>query len=125
MSWIWRSVSSSAPPLARSIEGRFLPNERRLEGPFGEFMGYYVPAGPNAVFEVLGVTARRDAVFHSILCGTEEEVLTLSLSISANIYKRLINPLAPTSWPIPTCTNLHGGPHPKIRTTARCATRGT
>lgn len=75
------------------IEGRFLPNERRLEGPFGEFMGYYVPAGPNAVFEVLGVTARRDAVFHSILCGTEEEVLTLSLSISANIYKRLSDAL--------------------------------
>lgn len=71
------------------VEGRFLPNERRLEGPFGEFMGYYVPAGPNAVFEVLGVTARQGAVFHSILCGSDEEVLTLSLSISANIYKRL------------------------------------
>lgn len=71
------------------VEGRFLPNERGLEGPFGEFMGYYVPAGPNAVFEVLGVTARPGAVFHSILCGSDEEVLTLSLSISANIYKRL------------------------------------
>ncbi len=46
------------------IEGRFLPNERRPEGPFGEFMGYYVPVGPNAVFEVLGVTARKDAMFH-------------------------------------------------------------
>ena len=27
------------------IEGRFLPNVRRPEGPFGEFMGYYVPVG--------------------------------------------------------------------------------
>lgn len=71
------------------IEGRFLPNERRPEGPFGEFMGYYVPEGPNAVFEVLGVTVRRDAVFHSILCGSAEEVLTLELSVSANIYQRL------------------------------------
>ncbi|MBS7707045.1 UbiD family decarboxylase [Chelatococcus asaccharovorans] len=71
------------------IEGRFLPNERRAEGPFGEFMGYYVPEGPNAVFEVLGVTVRRDAVFHSILCGSPEEVLTLELSVSANIYQRL------------------------------------
>ena len=25
------------------IEGRILPHERRPEGPFGEFMGYYVP----------------------------------------------------------------------------------
>jgi len=71
------------------IEGRFLPNERRLEGPFGEFMGYYVPEAPNAVFEVLGVTARRDAMFHSILCGSAEEVLTLELSVSANIFQRL------------------------------------
>jgi len=71
------------------IEGRFLPNERRPEGPFGEFMGYYVPEGPNAVFEVLGVNVRPNALFHSILCGSEEEVLTLELSVSANIYQRL------------------------------------
>jgi len=71
------------------IEGRFLPNERRLEGPFGEFMGYYVPQAPNAVFEVLGVTVRPDAMFHSILCGSAEEVLTLELSVSANIFQRL------------------------------------
>lgn len=71
------------------IEGRFLPNERRDEGPFGEFMGYYTPLGQNAVFEVLGVTCRKDAVFHSILCGGPEEVLTLELSVAANIYQRI------------------------------------
>ena len=71
------------------IEGRFLPNERRPEGPFGEFMGYYMPVGNNAVFEVLGVTCRKDAVFHSILCGSPEEVLTLELSVSAKIFERV------------------------------------
>lgn len=71
------------------IEGRFLPNERRPEGPFGEFMGYYVPVGDNAVFEVLGVTMRPDAVFHSINCGSPEEVLTLELSVAANIFSRV------------------------------------
>jgi len=71
------------------IEGRFLPNERRDEGPFGEFMGYYTPVGKNAVFEVLGVTCRRDAIFHSILCGSSEEVLTLELSVAANIFQRV------------------------------------
>lgn len=71
------------------IEGRFLPNERRPEGPFGEFMGYYTPVAPNAVFEVLGVTRRPDATFHSILCGSLEEVLTLELSVAANIYQRI------------------------------------
>jgi UbiD family decarboxylase len=71
------------------IEGRFIPNERRDEGPFGEFMGYYTPVGQNAVFEVLGVTCRKDAIFHSILCGSSEEVLTLELSVAANIYQRI------------------------------------
>src|SRR6516225_9346272 len=71
------------------IEGRFLPNERRDEGPFGEFMGYYTPVGKNAVFEVLGVTRRTDAIFHSILCGGPEEVLTLELSVAANIFQRI------------------------------------
>jgi UbiD family decarboxylase len=71
------------------IEGRFLPNVRRDEGPFGEFMGYYTPVGQNAVFEVLGVTRRKDAVFHSILCGSAEEVLTLELSVAASIYQRI------------------------------------
>ena len=71
------------------IEGRFLPNERRDEGPFGEFMGYYTPVMQSAVFEVLGVTRRKDAVFHSILCGSAEEVLTLELSVAANIYQRI------------------------------------
>lgn len=71
------------------IEGRFLPNVRRPEGPFGEFMGYYVPVGDNAVFEVLGVTLRPNAIFHSINCGSPEEVLTLELSVAANIYQRV------------------------------------
>ncbi|MDR2725054.1 MAG: UbiD family decarboxylase [Candidatus Adiutrix sp.] len=71
------------------IEGRFIPNERRDEGPFGEFMGYYTPVEKNAVFEVLGITCRQDAVFHSVLCGSSEEVLTLELSVAANIYQRI------------------------------------
>jgi UbiD family decarboxylase len=60
-----------------------------MEGPFGEFIGYYVPEAPNSVFEVLGVSVRPNALFHSILCGSEEEVLTLELSVSANIFQRL------------------------------------
>lgn len=56
------------------IEGRFLPGDRRAEGPFGEWMGYYTEETPNAVFEVLGVTRRTDAIFHSILCGSPEEL---------------------------------------------------
>jgi UbiD family decarboxylase len=71
------------------VEGRFLPNERRPEGPFGEFMGYYTEVGNNAVFEVLGVTWRSGAMFHSILCGSSEEVLSLETSVAASIFQRV------------------------------------
>jgi UbiD family decarboxylase len=70
------------------IEGRFLPNVRRPEGPFGEFMGYYT-GGDNTVFEVLDVSWRPGALFHSILCGSPEEVLTLEVAVAAKIYQRV------------------------------------
>lgn len=71
------------------VEGRFLPNERRQEGPFGEFMGYYSPVGKNAVFEVLGVTWRPNAIFHSILTGSPEGNLPQEVAVAANMYRRL------------------------------------
>lgn len=52
-------------------------------------MGYYVPVGDNAVLDVLGVSMRPQAIFHSINCGSPEEVLTLELSVAANIYRRV------------------------------------
>jgi UbiD family decarboxylase len=72
------------------VEGRFLPNVQRPEGPFGEFMGYYVPVGDNAVFEVLDVHWREDAVFHSINCGSPEDMHALDFAISTRIYRSLV-----------------------------------
>lgn len=71
------------------VEGRFLPNERRPEGPFGEFMGYYVAVGDNHVFEVTAVTLTQDAVFHSLLCGSPEDIYPLDLATAARVYRHL------------------------------------
>jgi 4-hydroxybenzoate decarboxylase len=71
------------------VEGRFLPNLQRPEGPFGEFMGYYVPVGNNAVFEVLDVHWREGALFHSINCGSPEDMHALDFAISTRIYRNL------------------------------------
>ena len=71
------------------IEGHFRPGVRRSEGPFGEFMGYYVDAGDNAVFEVTDVSWRGAAVFHSINCGSGEEALPLGVLASAATYRHL------------------------------------
>lgn len=71
------------------VEGRFLPNVRRPEGPFGEFLGAYVPVGDNHVFEVLGVTRRADAHFHSLTCGTPEDLRPLEALTAARVYEHV------------------------------------
>jgi 4-hydroxybenzoate decarboxylase len=75
------------------IEGRILPNVRKPEGPFGEFQGYYVEQGPNHVFEILGVSSRPGAHFHSLVCGSPEDLRALELSIAARTYRALVSEL--------------------------------
>ena len=72
------------------IEGRILPGTRKPEGPFGEFMGYYVPVGDNHVFEVSAVTARRGAIFHSITCGSPEDLRLLEVAVATRTYQALL-----------------------------------
>jgi 4-hydroxybenzoate decarboxylase len=72
------------------IEGRILPNLRRPEGPFGEFMGYYVEVGDNHVFQVTAVVARRDAVVHGILCGSPEDMRLLELAVATRVWQALM-----------------------------------
>lgn len=71
------------------VEGRILPGERRREGPFGEFLGYYVPEGRNPVFEVTSVYWRPQAVFHSLLCGSAEDRVPLQMLNAAKVYAYL------------------------------------
>ncbi len=73
------------------IEGRILPNELRKEGPFGEFLGYYVPEGDNHVFEISKVSWRKDALFHSVLCGSAEDLSVLEAVTAARTYKHLVS----------------------------------
>jgi 4-hydroxy-3-polyprenylbenzoate decarboxylase/2,5-furandicarboxylate decarboxylase 1 len=51
------------------LEGVLLPGERRLEGPFGEFPGYYSSAGPRPVFKLQAITHRRDPIYLAGLTG--------------------------------------------------------
>ena len=85
-----RSVDLDIPASTEIvIEGQFVPNERRNEGPFGEFLGYYVPAGDNHVFEVREVYWRKDPIFHSILCGSPEDRLVLEAINAAKTFRHL------------------------------------
>lgn len=71
------------------VEGRFLPNEKRPEGPFGEFMGFYVEVDNNHVFEVTHVERRKDAVLHGLLCGSNEDLRPLEAVIAAKVYRHV------------------------------------
>jgi UbiD family decarboxylase len=71
------------------IEGRLLPHVRRPEAPFGEFLGFYVPQGNNHIFEVLGVTCRRGAYYHALVCGSPEDLRLLELAFATQVYQHL------------------------------------
>jgi UbiD family decarboxylase len=72
------------------VEGRILPHLRRPEGPFGEFMGFYVPVGDNHVFEVTAVVAKRDALYHALICGSPEDMRLLELAVATRVYEALL-----------------------------------
>jgi UbiD family decarboxylase len=71
------------------VEGRILPNIRRPEGPFGEFMGFYVPVGDNHVFEVTHVSARKNAVLHGLICGSTEDLRPLEAVTAAKVFSQV------------------------------------
>ncbi len=85
-----RTISLSVPAETEIvIEGRILPNIRRPEGPFGEFMGTYVEIGDNHVFEITAILGRPDAIFHALLCGSPEDMRLLELAVATRTYQAL------------------------------------
>ncbi len=69
------------------IEGEVLPGVREPEGPFGDFMQYYVPVMDNHVFVVKAITHRPDPVYQTIQAGSLEDTHYLALSREAVILQ--------------------------------------
>ena len=60
------------------IEGVIRPNVREIEGPFGEFTGYYQPASPKPVIEITAIPHRKEPIYLAGLTGmptTDNHVL--------------------------------------------------
>ena len=73
------------------IEGVVPPGVREPEGPFGEFTGYSKGAeGPAPVFEVTGITRRRDAIYRHMQATvfTDHQPL-VSVPMEASLFRRL------------------------------------
>ena len=71
------------------IEGRFLPQVREPEGPFGEFPQYYGERANRHVMEVTAVTHRKDAIFHTIVGGGLEHQLLGAIPKEATLINHL------------------------------------
>jgi 2,5-furandicarboxylate decarboxylase 1 len=71
------------------IEGRFLPGVREPEGPFGEFPQTYGTRADREVMEVVAVTHRRDAIFHTIVGGGLEHLILGAIPKEATLLAHL------------------------------------
>jgi 2,5-furandicarboxylate decarboxylase 1 len=71
------------------IEGRFLPGVREPEGPFGEFPQYYGPRSNREVMQVLAITHRKDAIFHTIVGGGLDHQLLGAIPKEATLLAHL------------------------------------
>ena len=71
------------------IEGRLLPHERDVEGPFGDFTGYYGPPTESPVVEITALTHRRDALCMDIFVGHREHALLGAIPKEGSIYRKV------------------------------------
>ena len=66
-------------------------DDQRIEGPLGEYTGYYTPASPKPTAKVTAITHRRDAIFQGLLTGkpiTENHVLK-QIPFEASVLRQL------------------------------------
>ena len=71
------------------IEGRILPHERDVEGPFGDFTGYYGPPTESPIVEISAITHRRDAICMDIFVGHREHALLGAIPKEGSIYSKV------------------------------------
>jgi UbiD family decarboxylase len=68
------------------VEGEIPPNERRMEGPFGEWMGHYGGnPRPRPVFNIKCITFRNNPIYQGTMEGkpVNEDHICTSVSLSA------------------------------------------
>ncbi len=73
------------------IEGEIEADVREEEGPFGEFMDYYVNRNKNHVLKINAITRRSDYIYQGLLCGSKEDLGILALNRELLLYNSLTN----------------------------------
>jgi 2,5-furandicarboxylate decarboxylase 1 len=71
------------------IEGRLLPHERDVEGPFGDFSGYYGAPTESPIVEITAITHRANAVCMDIFVGHREHALLGAIPKEGSIFRKV------------------------------------
>jgi 2,5-furandicarboxylate decarboxylase 1 len=80
------TVDLDVPAYAELVmEGYVEPGVREPEGPFGDFLQYYVPVMDNHVFRLTALTHRRDPILQAIHAGSKEDINLLGISREAQV----------------------------------------
>jgi 4-hydroxy-3-polyprenylbenzoate decarboxylase len=87
------TIDLKVPATAEIIlEGEVLPHKRKVEGPFGEYMGYEAgKSSPKPIFKVNAITHRNDPIlpFSNMGMPVHESQTTTALVKGAEIYAEL------------------------------------
>jgi 2,5-furandicarboxylate decarboxylase 1 len=82
------SIDLEVPARAEIVlEGEVLAGVAEPEGPYGDFMQFYVPVMPNRVFRLTAITHRRDAIHQTMHAGQAEDTTLLALSREAQLLE--------------------------------------
>ena len=71
------------------LEGYIAPDELEPEGPFGDFMEFYVPVMDNHIFHITAITTRENPILQSIHAGSRDDVTLLATPREAAIQTML------------------------------------
>ncbi len=97
-----KSLSMRVPANAEFIiEGKVLPGERRMEGPFGDHFGHYSNASPFPVFHINTVTRRRSPIYPATVVGKppqEDKWMGDAAQEFLNPFLKLIRPEVADLW---------------------------
>ena len=77
------------------VEGQIVPGQKEVEGPFGEFTGYYGPQRLRPVIEVTAITYRRDAILQHLFVGHRDNWIIGGIPKEGSLFN-VIRGVVPT-----------------------------
>jgi len=77
------------------LEGQIPPGVKEVEGPFGEFTGYYGPQRLRPVIEVTAITHRREAILQHVFVGHRDNWIIGGIPKEGSLFN-VIRGVVPT-----------------------------